>query len=63
MGQYWQERSPEEKKEFIELLVNNVKGTCMRKTGPRFGEKIISLSEKQNSRYARVHIVLYRKTS
>jgi len=62
-GDDLEERSSEEKKEFIELFVNNVKGTCMRKTGPRFGEKIISLSEKQNSRYARVHIVLYRKTS
>ncbi len=61
MGKYWKERSPEEKKEFIELFINNVKGTCMRKTGPRFGEKIISLSEKQNSRYARVHIDLLKR--
>lgn len=61
-GDDLEERSSEEKKEFIELSVNNVKGACMRKTGPRFGEKIISLNEKQNSRYARVHISLLRRT-
>jgi phospholipid transport system substrate-binding protein len=34
----------------------------MKKTGPRFGEEIISLSEKQNNRYAKVHIVLLKRT-
>ena len=62
MGKYWKDRSPEEKKEFIGLFVNNVKGACMRKTGPRFGEEIISLSEKQNNRYAKVHIGLIKRT-
>ena len=33
----------------------------MRKTGSRFGEEIISLSEKQNNRYAIVHIVLLKR--
>ncbi|MDP6924737.1 MAG: ABC transporter substrate-binding protein [Candidatus Scalindua sp.] len=61
LGKYWKERSPEEKKEFVELFISNVKGTCMRKTGPRFGEEIISLSEKQNNRYARVHIGLLKR--
>ncbi|MBC8556016.1 MAG: ABC transporter substrate-binding protein [Candidatus Brocadiales bacterium] len=62
MGKYWKERSPVERKEFIELFVNNVKAACMRKTGPRFGEEIISLSETQNDRYARVHIGLLKRT-
>ena len=62
MGKYWKERSPEEKKEFIGLFVNNVKGTCMRNTGHRFGEKIISLSEEQNNGYAKVHIDLLKRT-
>jgi phospholipid transport system substrate-binding protein len=62
MGKYWKERSSEEKEEFVGLFVNNVKSACMRKTGPRFGEEIISLSEKQNKRYARVHIVLLKRT-
>ena len=62
MGKYWKERSSEEKKEFIGLFINNVKGACMRKTGPSFGEEIISLGEKQNNRYARVHIGLLKRT-
>ncbi len=62
MGKHWKERSPEEKKEFIELYVSNVKGTLMRKTGPRFGEKIISLSEKQKNGRAKVHIGLLKRT-
>ena len=62
MGKYWKERSPQEKEEFVELFVNNVKSACMRRTGPRFGEEIVSLSEKANKRYARVHIVLLKRT-
>lgn len=62
MGKYWKERSSEEKEEFVGLFVGNIKGACMRRTGPRFGEEIISLSEKQNNRYARVHIDLIRRT-
>jgi phospholipid transport system substrate-binding protein len=62
MGKYWKERSSEEKEEFVGLFVNNVKSACMRRTGPRFGEEIISISEKQNKRYARVHIVLLKRT-
>ena len=62
MGKYWKDRSPQEKEEFVELFVNNVKSACMRRTGPRFGEEIVSLSEKANKRYARVHIVLLKRT-
>ncbi len=61
MGKFWKERSPEEKKEFIGLFVENVKVACMRKTGSSFGEEIISLSEKQNDRYAKVHIDLLKR--
>ncbi len=62
MGKYWMERSSNEKKEFIELFANNIKGAYMRKTGSRFGEIIISLSEKQDNGYARVHVVLIKRT-
>jgi phospholipid transport system substrate-binding protein len=62
MGKHWKERSPEERKEFVELFHSNIRGACMKNTGPRFGEEIISLSEKQNNRYAKVHIVLLKRT-
>ncbi len=61
MGKYWKERSSGERIEFIGLFANNVKSACMKKTGPRFGEKIISLSEKQSNGYASVHIDLLKR--
>jgi phospholipid transport system substrate-binding protein len=62
MGKYWRERSHEEKREFIELFAKNIKDAYIRKTGPRFGEKIFSLSEVQNNGYARVQVDLIKRT-
>ena len=62
MGKYWRERSHEEKREFIELFAKNIKDSYIRKTGPRFGEKIFSLSEVQDNGYARVQVVLIKRT-
>ena len=62
IGKYWRERSHEEKKEFVELLTNNIKSAYIRKTGPRFGEKIFSLSEVQDNGYARVQVEFIKKT-
>lgn len=63
MGKYWRERSPDEKREFIEVFDKNIKGSYIRKTGPRFGERIISFSEKQDNGYARVHVRLIKRTA
>jgi len=62
MGKYWKERSHEEKGEFIELFAKNIKDAYIRKTGPRFGEKIFSLSEVQDNGYARVQVDLIKRT-
>ncbi len=62
MGKYWTERSHEEKREFIELFAKNIKDSYIRKTGPRFGEKIFSLSEVQDNEYARVQVDLIKRT-
>ena len=62
IGKYWRERSHEEKREFVELFTNNIKSTYIRKTGPRFGEKIFSLSEVQDNGYARVQVEFIKKT-
>ena len=62
MGKYWRERSHEEKNEFVELFANNIKSTYIRKTGPRFGEKIFSLSEVQDNGYARVQVDFIKRT-
>ena len=62
IGKYWRERSHEEKREFVELFTNNIKSAYIRKTGPRFGEKIFSLSEVQDNGYARVQVEFIKKT-
>ena len=62
IGKYWRERSHEEKREFVELFTNNIKSAYIRKTGPRFGEKIFSLSEVQDNGYARVQVDFIKRT-
>ena len=62
IGKYWRERSHEEKREFVELFTNNIKSAYIRKTGPRFGEKIFSLSEVQDNGYAKVQVEFIKKT-
>jgi phospholipid transport system substrate-binding protein len=62
MGKYWRERSHEEKREFIELFAKNIKDAYIRKIGPRFGEKIFSLSEVQDNGYARVQVDIIKRT-
>lgn len=34
----------------------------LKKTGPRFGKKIISLREKQGDKYAKVQVELIKRT-
>ena len=62
IGKYWRERSHGEKREFVELFTNNIKSAYIRETGPRFGEKIFSLSEVQDNGYARVQVEFIKKT-
>ncbi len=62
MGKYWRERSDEEKKEFVELFAKNIKFAYIGKTGPRFGEKILSLSEVQDNGYASVQVDFIKRT-
>ncbi len=62
MGKYWRERSNEEQREFVELFANNIKSAYIRKTGPRFGERIISLREEQGNKFTKVQVELIKKT-
>ncbi len=62
MGKYWRERSHEEKNEFVELFANNIKSAYIRKTGPRFGERIISLREKEGNKFTKAQVELIKKT-
>ncbi|MDR4498256.1 MAG: ABC transporter substrate-binding protein [Candidatus Scalindua sp.] len=61
MGDHWEECSNEEKKEFIEIFTHYLKGIYVRKSGHRFGDKIISLKEKQGRKRARVQVELIKR--
>jgi phospholipid transport system substrate-binding protein len=62
MGKYWRRLSHEEKREFVELFIKNLKSAYIRKTYSSFWEKIISLREKQDNKYAKVQAELITKT-
>ncbi len=54
LGQYWKGRSPDEKKEFIELFTNILKDAYIGKTDTYSGEKILFVKEKREDKYATV---------
>jgi len=54
LGQHWKSRTPEEKKEFVELFTNIMKDAYIGKTDTYSGEKVVIVSEKQDKKYAKV---------
>jgi len=62
MGNHWKKRSNEEKNEFIEIFTIYLKRAYVRTSSHRFGEKIISLQEKQGQDSARVQVELNKRT-
>ncbi len=62
MGNHWDKRSNKERKEFVEIFTSYLKGAYVKKSSHRFGEKIISLKEKQGNERARVQVELIKRT-
>ncbi|MEK7789878.1 MAG: ABC transporter substrate-binding protein [Planctomycetota bacterium] len=54
LGQHWKSRTPEEKKEFVELFTNIMKDAYIGETDTYSGEKVVIISEKQDKKYATV---------
>ncbi len=54
LGQYWKERTPEEKKEYVELFTMLVKNTYLKNTDTYSGEKVVLLKESQDAGYHKV---------
>jgi phospholipid transport system substrate-binding protein len=54
LGLHWKSRTPEEKKEFVELFTNIMKDAYIGKTDTYSGEKVVIVSEKQDKKYATV---------
>ncbi|OQY97916.1 MAG: organic solvent tolerance ABC transporter substrate-binding protein [Candidatus Brocadia sp. UTAMX2] len=63
LGQHWKKRSPEEKKEFVELFTNILKDAYIGKTDTYSGEKIVFVKEKQDEKdYASVQTKIITNT-
>ncbi|KAB2832663.1 MAG: ABC transporter substrate-binding protein [Candidatus Brocadia sp.] len=63
LGQHWKKRSPEEKKEFVELFTNIMKDAYIGKTDTYSGEKIVFVKEKQDEKdYASVQTKIVTNT-
>ena len=54
LGQHWKNRTPEEKKEFVELFTTIMKDAYIGKTDTYSGEKVVIVSEMQDKKYATV---------
>jgi len=54
LGQHWKSRTPEEKKEFVELFTNILKDAYIGKTDTYSGEKVVIISERQDKNHATV---------
>ncbi len=62
MGEYWEKCLYEQKCGFVELFTNHLKVSYVNKSKPLFGEKIISLKEKQFNKFAKVQTTLLTKS-
>ncbi|OHC04653.1 MAG: organic solvent tolerance ABC transporter substrate-binding protein [Planctomycetes bacterium RIFCSPHIGHO2_12_39_6] len=54
LGLHWKSRTPEGKKEFVELFTSIIKDAYIGKTDTYSGEKVVIISEKQDKKYATV---------
>ncbi|HHT9137456.1 MAG TPA: Tgt2/MlaC family protein [Candidatus Wunengus sp. YC60] len=58
LGQHWKNRTPDERKEFVELFTNIMKDAYIGKTDTYSGEKIVLIGEKQDNHYATIQTKL-----
>lgn len=63
LGQHWKKRSPEEKKEFVELFTVILKDSYIGKTDTYSGEKIVYITEKQANKYSTVQTKFVTKNN
>ncbi|MBC8549796.1 MAG: ABC transporter substrate-binding protein [Candidatus Brocadiales bacterium] len=62
MGEYWDKCLYEEQCEFVKLFTSHLRNTYIKKANPIFGNKIISLREKQFNNFAKVQTILLVKS-
>ena len=54
LGRYWKDRTPEERKEYVELFTELIKNSYLDKTDTYSGEKVEFLRERQDGGYYKV---------
>lgn len=62
LGRYWKERTPEERKEYVELFTALIKNTYLEKTDTYSGEKVVLLKERQDEGYCKVQTNFITRT-
>jgi phospholipid transport system substrate-binding protein len=62
LGRYWKERTPEERKEYVELFTVLIKNTYLEKTDTYSGEKVVFLRERQDEGYYKVQTNFITRT-
>ena len=63
LGHQWKKRTPEKKREFVELFTNIMKDAYIGKTDTYSGEKIVFLKEKNDdNKYATVQTKIISNT-
>ena len=62
LGRHWRERSPEEKKEFVDLFSYILQDSYIGKIDAYTGEEVVYVGEKQDSPYATVQTKIITKT-
>jgi phospholipid transport system substrate-binding protein len=62
LGRYWKERTPEERKEYVELFTVLIKNTYLEKTDTYSGEKVVFLRERQGEGYYKVQTNFITRT-
>jgi phospholipid transport system substrate-binding protein len=63
LGRYWKERTPEERKEYVELFTVLVKNTYLKNTDTYSGEKVLLLNESQDEGYHKVQTKFITSTA
>lgn len=62
LGRHWSKRSPEEKKEFVDLFSHLIQNAYIGKIDLYSDEEIVYLGEKQDSQYTTVSTKILTKT-
>jgi phospholipid transport system substrate-binding protein len=62
LGRYWKERTPEERKEYVELFTELIKNTYLKNTDTYSGEKVVLLKETQDEGYYKVQTTFITRT-